>query len=82
MSDRVKLLIDGVEVEAFAGEPLGAVLHGLRKPLRHSPKRGAPRALFCGMGVCFECAVTVDGAEQVRACITPARHGMVVETGR
>jgi hypothetical protein len=41
----------------------------------------APRGLFCGMGVCFDCLVTVDGRSGVRACITAASEGMTVETG-
>jgi aerobic-type carbon monoxide dehydrogenase small subunit (CoxS/CutS family) len=81
MTERIRITVDGAEVTAYADQPLGAVLHGLGRPLRTSPQRRAPRGLFCGMGVCFECAVTVDGAAQVRACVTPARDGMVVETG-
>jgi D-hydroxyproline dehydrogenase subunit gamma len=80
MTDRVRLFVDGIDVEAFADQSLGAVLHGLDKPLRASPRRQEPRALFCGMGICFECAVTVDGVRQVRACILPVRDGMRVET--
>lgn len=81
MSERIRLFVDNTEIEAFADQPLGAILHDLGKALRSSPRRHRARALFCGMGICFECVVTVDGARQVRACITPARHGMRVETG-
>jgi len=42
---------------------------------------GAPRGLFCGMGICFDCLVTVDGRPNVRACMTTVQPGMVVETG-
>jgi sarcosine oxidase subunit alpha len=80
MSGTVRLLIDGTEAEAEADEMLGAVLWRRGAPLRVSPKQNAPRSLFCGMGVCFECTVRVDGSEQVRACITPVREGMRVET--
>jgi NADH dehydrogenase/NADH:ubiquinone oxidoreductase subunit G len=33
------------------------------------------------MGVCFDCLVTIDGVENVRACMTPVKEGMVIETG-
>jgi aerobic-type carbon monoxide dehydrogenase small subunit (CoxS/CutS family) len=33
------------------------------------------------MGVCWECAVRVDG-QTVRACVVPAAPGLVVETLR
>jgi thioredoxin reductase len=40
---------------------------------------GEQRGMFCGMGVCQECVVTIDGRPGRRACMTPARDGMVVE---
>ncbi len=39
---------------------------------------GEPRAPLCGMGVCFECRVTVDGRSHVRACQVLCRDGMAV----
>jgi aerobic-type carbon monoxide dehydrogenase small subunit (CoxS/CutS family) len=50
-----------------------------RRTFRHTG-HGAPRGLFCGMGVCFDCLVTVDGVENVRACLTPVTEGMVIAT--
>ena len=41
---------------------------------------GAQRAPLCGMGVCFECRVRIDGVSQLRACMTPAANGMRVDT--
>lgn len=40
----------------------------------------APRGIFCGMGVCQDCLVTIDGTPNQRACMTPLRDGMRVET--
>lgn len=42
--------------------------------LKHS-RQGDCRGVFCGMGVCQECLVSVDGGSAQRACMTPARHG-------
>lgn len=39
---------------------------------------GAPRAPFCGMGICQECRMTIDGRRQL-ACQTLCREGMHVE---
>ena len=47
---------------------------------RASGSLGEPRAPICGMGICHECRVTVDGVAQVRSCLTTVRDGMVVET--
>lgn len=41
---------------------------------------GDLRGIWCGMGVCHECAVTVDDREGVLACVTPASPGRIVET--
>ena len=41
---------------------------------------GEPRGPLCGMGICFECRVTVDGEPHQRTCQTPCREGMKVET--
>jgi aerobic-type carbon monoxide dehydrogenase small subunit (CoxS/CutS family) len=38
---------------------------------------GAHRSGICGMGICFECQVTVDG-KVVRACQIGCRDGMEV----
>ena len=48
------------------------------RTFRHSPG-GEPRGVFCGMGVCFECRMIVDGRPNVRTCMTPAHPGCRVE---
>jgi predicted molibdopterin-dependent oxidoreductase YjgC len=72
--------VDGEPVPAFAGESVATVLLALgRRTFRHT-EHGAPRGLFCGMGICFDCLVTIDGVENVRACLTPVSEGMVIVT--
>jgi hypothetical protein len=39
---------------------------------------GSPRGVYCGMGVCFDCLVVVDGVPNTRACVTWVREGMQV----
>lgn len=73
--------IDGEPALAYPGETVAAVLLASgQQTFRHTAE-GAPRGLFCGMGVCFDCLVTVDGQPDVRACMTTVQPGMVVETG-
>jgi predicted molibdopterin-dependent oxidoreductase YjgC len=76
----VTIFVDGEPVPAEAGRPLGALMHRLGPAVRRT-EAGAPRGLFCGMGVCFDCLVTIDGVADRRACMTPIRDGMRVETG-
>lgn len=81
MSKRITIVIDGERVETEKGEILGYVLHDvMNKQLRATQKHGSPRGLFCGMGVCFDCLVCVDGRSGIRACLEPVRAGMQVET--
>ncbi|HZD55975.1 MAG TPA: (2Fe-2S)-binding protein, partial [Anaerolineales bacterium] len=62
--------VNGHKIPARAGQSVGAALlsAGMRI-FRHSPQ-GGPRGLFCGMGVCFECLVTIDDLPGQRACLT------------
>ena len=41
---------------------------------------GERRAPICGMGVCYECRVTIDGAPHQRSCLIPCADGMRVDT--
>lgn len=69
----------GQPVQGREGEPVGAALLALGvRTLRYSSS-GAPRGLYCGIGHCFECRVTIDGVPGLRACLTPLRAGMAVE---
>ena len=76
-----RVSVDGRELLGVTGEPLAALLlaHDLIT-LRRTPQSGAARGLFCGVGRCSDCLITVDGELNVRACVTPVRDGMLVET--
>jgi hypothetical protein len=78
---RIVVICDDEPVEAFEGETIAtALLAAGRRTLGRSARLGRPRGLFCGMGVCFECAMTIDGSVGIRACLTDARHGMVLRS--
>ena len=76
----IELTVDGEPLHAPAGQSVAAALlsQGLFA-LRESPS-GAPRGLYCGIGVCQVCRVLVDGVA-VRSCVTPVAAGMRVTTG-
>ena len=76
-----RIEVDGTALEATGGMMLTAVLIAAgRWVLRAHPLTGAPRGPLCGMGVCLECEVTVDGRPGTRACLTPVSDGMRVAT--
>jgi predicted molibdopterin-dependent oxidoreductase YjgC len=80
-SQLVVIRVDSHPVPARRGQTLLAALHaaGVRV-LRRSDRLGEPRGALCGMGVCFECRVTVNGQAGVQACMTEVEDGMEIET--
>ncbi|MDJ1134938.1 (2Fe-2S)-binding protein [Streptomyces iconiensis] len=76
----IDITVDGEPVRGIEGQSLaGVLLASGRLAWRHGPD-GAPRGVFCGIGVCFDCLLTVDGERDVRACRRRARDGDEVRT--
>ena len=73
--------VDGHPVQARAGESVASALVAAGRPiLSRSAKYHRPRGPFCLSGSCGSCLVRVDGEPNRRACRTPCRDGMRVET--
>ena len=79
MSARVSLTVNGKPIEVVEGASVAAAVAQSGAAFRRSLS-GEPRSALCGMGVCFECRVTIDGVAQQQACILPVRAGMQVLT--
>ncbi|TXH86814.1 MAG: (2Fe-2S)-binding protein [Rhodoferax sp.] len=79
MPDKFNLLINGQPVEVRAGTSVMAALSHNGPGLTRLSVQGEPRSAVCGMGVCQECRVLVDGVRRL-ACQTPVAPGMVVQT--
>lgn len=79
----VTFTFDGQIYEGFEGDTIASALlaNGIRQ-LRVHEETGAPRAIYCNIGHCFECRVTVGEHETVRACMTPISQDLVVESGQ
>lgn len=75
----ITVRVDGVPLEARPGQSVAALLlaHGIAS--RRSIE-GAPRAPWCGMGVCGECRVNVGGQAATLACLTRCSDGLDVRT--
>ena len=79
--DRFEIEVDGEKLIAFQGETIAAALVASGKmTLRRTTKKGDPRGMYCGIGVCHECRMIVDGKPNTRVCQTPATPGCRVET--
>ncbi|MGC0252319.1 (2Fe-2S)-binding protein [Pseudactinotalea sp. Z1748] len=77
------ITVDGQAVQVPPGRTVAAVLMAQtdRMAWRRTRFAGQPRGLFCGIGVCFDCLVSIDGRPSMRACLVQAAEGMVVRTG-
>ena len=76
----VTITVDGVAVRAEPGSTVAAaLLDSGTRAFRRSP-HGDARAPLCGMGICFECRVTIDGVPHRRACLETVAEGMTVRT--
>jgi glycine/D-amino acid oxidase-like deaminating enzyme/bacterioferritin-associated ferredoxin len=76
----VTIVYDGQPLRALHGESIAAALtaHGI--VLYRHTRRGARRGLYCGMGACFECLVTIDGKANQRACMTVVADGLKIRS--
>jgi D-hydroxyproline dehydrogenase subunit gamma len=76
----VRIAIAGREVEAEEGQTIAGVLLGQgRVSWRRSGRTGKARGVFCGIGVCFDCLVVVNGLRDVRACQRRVAEGDRIE---
>ena len=79
----VTIVVDGKPLEALEGEPIAAALMAMGiKVFRKTPKRKEPRGVFCAIGQCTDCIMTVDKVPNVRTCVTSVREGMEIWTKR
>ena len=76
----VEITANGALVRVREGTTVAAALLDLGVLGFRKSVTGEPRGPVCGMGICFECRVTIDGALHERSCMVPVRGGMVVRT--
>ena len=74
----MSIRFDGQAIAALEGESIAAALSAAGIVAFRRTAGGAPRGLYCGMGACFDCVVTVDGRIGRRACLEKVADGMEV----
>lgn len=82
-SKTVTFTYDGVTYEGIEGDTIASALlaNGMRT-LRVHEESAKPRGIYCNIGHCFECRVTVDSQEGIRACLTPIKANMKINSGK
>jgi hypothetical protein len=81
MPEQLPLTIDGHNVFVPAGITVAAALAHHSPPGQRRSLSGEVRGPLCGMGICFECRVTIDHQPRL-ACQVLCRDGMTITTHR
>ncbi|MFJ6669190.1 (2Fe-2S)-binding protein [Streptomyces sp. NPDC091383] len=77
-----EIIVDEEPLPFVEGQTVAAALVAAgRVAWRTTRVRHRPRGVFCGIGVCFDCLVSIEGAGGQRACLVLAVAGMTVTTG-
>ena len=77
----VSFTFNGAAYEGVPGQSIAAALmaSGVRE-LRATRFHKEPRLIFCGIGICFDCVVTINGVANQRACLIEISNDMKVES--
>jgi len=75
----IHIEVDGKPVAGRPGQSIAGLLLADGRVAWRQTRAGRPRGVFCGIGACFDCLVTVNGLRDVRACQRRAADGDVVE---
>jgi predicted molibdopterin-dependent oxidoreductase YjgC len=81
MSDPIEIVVDSQSLIVERGVTLASALLDARVQAFRLSTSGEPRGPLCGMGICYECRVTIDGVAHQRSCVIVVEPGMRVETG-
>jgi predicted molibdopterin-dependent oxidoreductase YjgC len=76
----IAITVDGETVQGRAGQTVAGVLLAAGRLSWRTTRSGAPRGVFCGIGACFDCLLTVNGVADVRACRRRAADGDEIRT--
>ena len=77
----IEFTFDGEKIDAITGQSVAAALLAAnQRTLRKTRFNNNDRGVFCGIGVCFDCLVVIDGITNQRACLIEAKPGIKVQT--
>jgi predicted molibdopterin-dependent oxidoreductase YjgC len=80
MREVIRVAVDGREVSVEKGAVVAAAIVQAGVSSFHRSVTGQPRGPLCGMGICMECRVTINGRANCRSCQILCEPGMVVQT--
>ena len=75
---KIRIFVNGRETYAYRGETVLAALVTAGYITLRRDKNGQPRGAFCGMGVCYDCLVSINGMPNRRSCMIEVEEGMEI----
>ncbi len=79
MHNEIALTVNGTRVVVPSGATVAVAVTLAGQACRKSAS-GEPRGPLCGMGICFECRVAINGQPHCRSCQAICQEGMDVRT--
>ena len=79
-SGNIQLKVNGRSISVPPGTIVAAAVILAGETRFRRSVLGSPRGPLCGMGVCMECRVTINGQAHCRSCQTLCEPGMEVRT--
>ena len=80
MTERVTISVNGKPISVPTGTIVAAAVALAGATRFWASVHGESRGPLCGMGVCYECQVTINGRPHCRSCLTLCAEGMEVKT--
>jgi len=77
--ERVQIFVDGQPIKAYKGETIASALLSAGYFVSRTIN-SRPRGIYCNMGVCYSCVMTVNGIDSIRTCQTEVSEGCRVES--
>lgn len=76
----VTIVVNGRTITARSGQTVQAALFAAgHQVVGKTHKRHEPRGIFCGMGICYDCLVTINGKPNQRACMRIVEDQMEID---
>ena len=78
---QIRVILNGESINSREGQSVGALLlEHEQRATRTTRQNARPRGMFCGIGICFDCLITINGITNQRACVTNVEEGMTIQT--
>ena len=78
--EKFEIEVDGKIIFAYSGQTIAEALLANDVRVLRTTRKQAPRGVYCGMGICYECRMIVNGIPNVRTCMTLATPGCRITT--